>query len=117
MRPNAKFLGGEGKRNRHNAGLFCQMLFQAWGDCDVIVGHHINFLFDKNLETEDEIPAADTLLFDHAIMGCLFGDKMPDVLAHIAVLGPYARERYVAQRFNELYPERAVTIPEHPDHI
>lgn len=110
-RPTAKFLKDEGKRNRANADLFRAMLCVAWGeDCDIIVGHHINFQFDKDFRTEDEIPAADTLLFDHDIMTAVFGVNAGPIMYTIAGLAPYEREAYVLEWFRTMHPDQPVTI-------
>lgn len=110
-RPTAKFLKDEGKRNRANADLFRAMLCVAWGeDCDIIVGHHINFQFDKDFRTEDEIPAADTLLFDHDIMSAVFGDAALGIMREISVLPPYRREEYVGALLRRAHPEAVFTI-------
>lgn len=110
-RPTERFLGGEGKRNRHNAALYVAMLNKAWGACEVIVGHHINFEFDSNLDTEDEIPSADCLLFNHQIMRGIFGKDAPNIMSHLAGLEPYAREEEVVRQWNERYPDEQLTIP------
>lgn len=105
-RPIFKYLSGEGKRNRHNADLFQALLCIAWGDnCSVMTGHHVAFLFDGDLTTEDEIPSADTLLFDLEIMGAVFGQERDAMLQHIALLPREEREAVVRSRFCELYPE------------
>lgn len=92
------FLSTEGKRNRANADLYLDMLRIAYpGEkLDVIVGHHICFEFDGDISTENEIPAADTLLFDHEIMGRIFGQV--DARAHMhrmVELDASAREDYI----------------------
>lgn len=110
-RPNVRFLGGEGKRNRANADLYHAMLCMAWGDCEVIVGHHVNFQFDGDLSTEDEIPSADCLLFDHDIMQAVFGQDALPLMAEIATLRPYEREQRVLSAFQAAYPNHSpITI-------
>jgi hypothetical protein len=92
------FLSTEGKRNRANADLYLDMLRIAYpGEkLDVIVGHHICFEFDGDISTENEIPAADTLLFDHEIMGRIFGKDKARSLMHALVDLPDAkREDYL----------------------
>lgn len=110
IRPVERFLGGEGKRNRHNAALYTAMLNKAWGTCEVIVGHHINFEFDSNLDTEDEIPSADTLLFNHQVMMSVF-DNPYEVMREIAAMSPYEREEHLVSLWNQKYPEEPVTLP------
>lgn len=105
-RPNFKFLSGEGKRNRANADLFQAILCRAWGNgCSVITGHHVSFLFDGDLATEDEVPSADCLLFDHDIMGELFPEDYLDIMRHISGLVRYEREDYVRGLMLARYPE------------
>lgn len=96
-RPTVHFLSGEGKRNRANADLYRRLLAIAWGECEVIVGHHVAFQFDGDLNTEDEIPSADCLLFDHDIMGAVFGEQALELMQRIALLRPYERETEVAR--------------------
>lgn len=109
VRPTFKFLSGEGKRNRANADLFQAMLIVAWGSgCSVITGHHVSFLFDGDLATEDEIPSADCLLFDHDIMAELFPADYLDIMTHIAPLQRYERENYVRALMIERHPECGV---------
>lgn len=111
-RPTFHYLSGEGKRNRHNADLFEAILRCAWGDCSVMTGHHIAFLFEGKLDTEDEVPSADTLLFDLDIMGAVFGQERDAMLMTIARLPRNDREDHVRFRFRELYPEAG--LAEHP---
>ncbi len=104
--PTFKYLSGEGKRNRHNADLFQALLCTAWGvGCSVMTGHHIAFLFDGNLETEDEVPSADCLLFDLEIMGAVFGEERDSILLRIALMNRDDREDYVRRQFCRLDPE------------
>lgn len=111
-RPTFKYLSGEGKRNRHNADLFQAMLCMAWGDgCSVMTGHHVAFLFDGDLTTEDEVPSADCLLFDLDIMAAVFGDDRDQILTAIALMPRNVREDYVRARFCERHPH--VNLAEH----
>lgn len=104
-RPTFKYLSGEGKRNRHNADLFQAILCIAWGEgCSVMTGHHVAFLFDGDLTTEDEVPSADCLLFDLDIMGAVFGDDRDQILVAIATMPRNDREAYVRREFCERYP-------------
>lgn len=112
-RPAFRYLSGEGKRNRANADLYQAMLQIAWGDgCSVITGHHVSFLFDGDLSTEDEIPSADSLLFDHDVMSCLFPADYIDIMRQIAPLRRYARENYVRALMVERHPECGLELKE-----
>lgn len=112
--PTFKYLSGEGKRNRHNADLFQALLCRAWGmNCSVMTGHHVAFLFNGDLSTEDEIPSADCLLFDLEIMDAVFGVRDRHImLANLARLPRGAREDYVRAAYRQRYPEDG--LAEHP---
>ena len=101
-RPDVRYLKGEVQRNREHAGLFQRLLRIAWGDCAIIVGHHVAFQFDGDLTTEDEIPSADTLLFDHGVMGAVFGDRAREVMQRIAPLRPGEREQAVTRELEAI---------------
>lgn len=112
-RPTFKYLSGEGKRNRHNADLFQAILCIAWGgNCTVMTGHHIAFLFDGDLTTEDEVPSADCLLFDLEIMDAVFGWERDSILQTIVTMNRGEREDYVRARLIAHHPE--VALAPHP---
>lgn len=105
-RPTFRYLSGEGKRNRANADLFQAMLHIAWGEgVTVITGHHVSFLFDGDLATEDEIPSADCLLFDHDVMATLFPADYTQIMVELAPLGRYERENRMRELMIAHHPE------------
>lgn len=111
--PTFKYLSGEGKRNRHNADLFQALLCKAWGgDCSVMTGHHVAFLFNGDLSTEDEIPSADCLLFDLEIMGAVFGHTTHNLLRTLATMPRGEREDHVRTLYRRRYPQDG--LAEHP---
>ena len=104
-RPTFKYLSGEGKRNRTNADLFHALLCIAWGeDCAVITGHHVSFMFDGDLSTEDEVPSADCLLFDHEVMREVFPADYRDILGKLAQMERWERENFVRALVCDRYP-------------
>lgn len=79
------YLGFEAQRNRTHAQMYTEILQVAFGtDNDVLVGHHICFEHDHKIETENEIPSADTLIFDHDIMKRAFGSMSRIVIRECA---------------------------------
>lgn len=116
QRPTIHYLGSEGKRNREHAPLFQRLLHIAFGPCDVIVGHHVNFQFDGDLSTEDEVPAADTVLFDHTIMRACFGDNAVVHMATMAALKPGERERYCERELDRIGAPLTVDVRVKPLH-
>lgn len=87
------YLGSENARNKDHADLYEDLIHRAFGaDCDVLVGHHITFEKHGHIKTENEVPSADTLLFDHDIMGRIFGREAPAVMRALAGLDCDNRE-------------------------
>lgn len=97
------YLSFEQTRNKEHAALYTKMLKTALGDNNaVLIGHHLTFETDGILETENEIPSADCLLFDHFIMRKLFGDKAMHVMQTLAAVSVDARDD-LAKRYFEAY--------------
>lgn len=91
------FLGREAQRNKTNAALYTAIMQRALGEqADILIGHHLCFEVAKDITTEDEIPAADTLLFDHQIMGAVFGDRALSIMQHLAATPTQSRDSVLA---------------------
>lgn len=100
-----EWLGSELHRNKHNAVLYVALvkraLHQLTGqEVQVLIGHHITFELDGRIETENEIPSADCLMFDHTIMGALFGEQAIGIMVELVKVPCDQRdlllERYAA---------------------
>lgn len=91
------YLEYENARNRAGAETFEQMLKLAFGDCQVMVGHHIGMEFRGDLQTENEIPSADTLIFDHDIMKRVFGAGAIALMQRLAAIPCHEREPALAE--------------------
>jgi len=89
------WIGDEGRRNRVHALLYANIITRAYGATfELFVGHHVAFKAKHdNLTTENEIPSADTLLFDHEIMRELFGNQAIPVMQQLAAVPCNAREQ------------------------
>lgn len=80
------YLQAENDRNTHHGPLFIDLIKRAFGvDEVVMVGHHFVFEPKQNMESLDltklnEIPSADTLIFDHVIMKRVFGEQAINVM-------------------------------------
>lgn len=70
------YLGFENARNKLHAEVYTRLIKEAFGgdQCSVLVGHHLAFELKGDINTENEIPSADTLLFDHQVMKIVFGE-------------------------------------------
>lgn len=80
-----EYLGFEQARNHRHAALYEDLLKRAFPgeNITVLVGHHIGFEFNGDINTENEIPSADALLFDHAIMTKVFGEELAQTVMHL----------------------------------
>lgn len=86
------FLEFENARNKQHARLYESLIKRAFGECQVMVGHHIGMEFAGDLQTENEIPSADTLLFDHDLMTRCFGDHAVTMMQELAAVPCTQRE-------------------------
>lgn len=82
------YLGSENERNKKHAALYARLLKLALGrgDVQVLIGHHITFELGGDLETENEIPSADCLMFDHVLMGKVFGERAIPIMRALATV-------------------------------
>lgn len=94
------YLLSENERNHRNHPLYQRLMKLALGECDVLVAHHLTFTFAN--EEPNEIPSADTLIFDLDLMSKVFGTQAQDIMAHLAQLGVDARDALL-----EVYVEEA----------
>lgn len=99
--PVKNYLITENERNKASADLFTRMIRVAFGDKDqIMIAHHLTFEVDNNLNTVNEIPSADTLIFDHEAMKVIFGEAYYlDVMRSLAVLpvAGGARDKYLRE--------------------
>lgn len=103
MKIDKSWLGFEQARNRKNAEVYTAILRAAIAKLaqhspdgiQVIMGHHLTFMVGTDLETEDEVPAADSMLFDHTLMTAAFGSKAYEVMGKLALLPCEERDQYL----------------------
>lgn len=112
------WLAWENERNVQHGPVFIELIQRAFEvDEVVMVGHH--FVFEPkaamqhlDLTKLNEIPSADTLLFDHEIMTEVFGpDKAVAIMVALARLPAAKRDEYVRARLAELPPMRPANAP------
>jgi hypothetical protein len=93
MTERKDFLTYENGRNKLNHKLYTDILHECFGSEGVIIGHHLTFGGDDN---PNEIPSADTFLFDHEIMFHVFGVNFMKVLTSLASVPAEERDRVLA---------------------
>jgi hypothetical protein len=114
MEQKTGFLSFEDARNRAHAKLYAEVMRRAFGaarQTSVLIGHHLGFEFDQDIETENEIPSADTLLFNHPLMTAVFGDRAVSVMVQLAMTPTESRDAVLARCLDcddptsEVYPK------------
>lgn len=108
LRQHAKYyLGSENDRNTHHGDLFMTLIKEAFGvDEVVMVGHHFVFepsqdMVRRDLSHMNELPSADTTLFDHPIMTAVFGDKAIPLMQAMAGVPVEQRDEILRAAFIE----------------
>lgn len=104
------WLGYELGRNKAHAGLYVAIVRDAISKLtgarvESLIGHHITFETgpkdgEIDIETENEIPSADCLMFDHTIMGAVFGDMAIPIMVRLASVPCEDRDALLAQFYN-----------------
>ena len=94
------YLSYENQRNKRNAKLYTDIIKAAFGEeCQVLIGHHLTFEQGGDLNTENEIPSADTLMFDHEIMRKIFGERAKSIMMKLAEKPVEERDEYLKEVF------------------
>lgn len=95
----------ENDRNAAGSQLFKDILRECFEVRDCIVGHHLIYAFEEKradgftYQIIEEIPSADTLIFDHQIAKHIWGRNYQAVLCALAVEPPETRDKLLATLF------------------
>lgn len=98
------YLETENVRNKEGAEVFARLIKKAFGsEQTVMVGHHVAFENPvAGLASENEIPSADTLIFDHDIMERCFGSEdYVRIMQTLVALPCSAREKVLEEIMND----------------
>lgn len=95
----------ENDRNALGAALFKSIIREACGVTDVIVAHHLVYVNEEkrdgfNYEIVEEIPSADTLIFDHDIAKRIWGDEWRAALTRLALEPAETRDVLLAHLYS-----------------
>ena len=97
------YLTYENERNRKHAALYESLLKRALGaNWVVLTGHH--FLYERggDVNTEGEVPSADTVIFDHDIMQAVFGKHCISIMQRLAAVPTDQRDSVLAEEMAAL---------------
>ena len=94
------YLATENQRNKTHAALYTAIMKEAFGaDCEVLIGHHLTFEQGGDLSTENEIPSADCLMFDHEVMTKVFGESAITLMRYLAATPMEQRDSILKQAY------------------
>lgn len=98
----------ENDRNAANADLYKDIIRECYGVQDVIIAHHLVYVAEEKrdgftYQIVEEVPSADTLIFDHDIARRIWGDGFKDALVKLALEPVETRDKLLG----ELYRNRA----------
>lgn len=111
------WLQAENDRNTHHGQVFIDLIKRAFGvDEVVMVGHHFVFEPQKSMQALDltklnEIPSADTMIFDHDIMGAVFGERAQAIMTECACTPAESRDEIVRRELDKLEAQPSVSAP------
>jgi hypothetical protein len=95
----------ENDRNGENAELYKAIIREAFGVTDVICGHHLVYqVEDKRADGftytfVEEIPSADTLIFDHDVAKKIWGPDFKRILGMLALTPIADRDKLLADLY------------------
>jgi hypothetical protein len=101
--PDYDFILDEKRRNWENRETYGRLMRRGLGcqQAQIVFSHHLVFHPGPNIPPQ-EIPAADTLIFNPAIMAKAFGPiGGRQIAAHLATLDLDARDRQLKQYLDD----------------
>lgn len=102
----------ENDRNAENRDLFKAIIREVYGVQDVIIAHHLTYEKDDKhadgftYQVVQEIPSADSLIFDHDAAKKIWGTDYKYVLCQLAMLPCPERDKKLA----DLYYNRGKVV-------
>ena len=81
----------ENDRNADNADLYRDIIRECFNVTDVIVAHHLVYVTEETrddgftYQVIQEVPSADSLIFNHDVAKVIFGDDWQDCLVDLAL--------------------------------
>lgn len=94
----------ENDRNAVSSDLFKAMIRECFGVSDVIIAHHLVYVTQETREgftyqVIEEVPSADSLIFDHDIAKRIWGENFMDVLKRLACEPVATRDKVLAELY------------------
>jgi hypothetical protein len=95
----------ENDRNAESSDLFKSIIREAYGVQDVIIAHHLVYVTEETrsdgfkYQIVEEVPSADTLIFDHKVAEKLWGAGFKDVLVKLVLEPVETRDALLASLY------------------
>lgn len=94
----------ENDRNGESSDLFKAIIREVYGVKDVLCGHHLVYEAEEvrdgfTFQVIEEIPSADTLIFDHDCAKRLWGITWEQNLVTLALTPPEHRDAKLAELY------------------
>lgn len=95
----------ENDRNSENAATYKAIIREAYGVTDVICAHHLVYVKVENrdgfdFQVVEEVPSADTLIFDHDVALKIWGDDFQHHLIQLALEPIATRDALLTEMYN-----------------
>ena len=94
----------ENDRNAISRQLFKDIIREVCGVQDVLIGHHICYEYQENqggfnVTVMEEVPSADTLIFDHLVAQKIWGKDWGTVLTRLVLIPAEERDAELAKLY------------------
>lgn len=96
----------ENDRNADSSALFKAIIREAFGVQDVITAHHLVYVkVDKRADgfeyqIVEEVPSADSLIFDHDVAQKIWGENFKEVLTKLCLEPVATRDKLLADLYH-----------------
>jgi uncharacterized membrane protein len=96
----------ENDRNAAGADCFKKILREAFDVTDVIVGHHLIYVYEDKrddgftYQIVEELPSADALIFDHDIARKIWGEDWKAKLQRLAIEPVETRDALLSEMYH-----------------
>lgn len=95
----------ENDRNAENADLYKAIIREAYGVKDVIIAHHLVYVKEEkradgfNYQIVEEVPSADSLIFDHEVAKKIWGPTYRLALSRLALEPIETRDKLLSDMY------------------
>jgi hypothetical protein len=94
----------ENDRNAESSDLFKDIIREAYGVKDVIIAHHLVYVKEDvrdgfAFQVVEEVPSADSLIFDHEVAAKIWGPNFMTTLVKLAMEPIPTRDKLLGELY------------------